>query len=66
MAMHDRKGFLYRFEEVEMLAEHICNLLTNTPLTLSLSKKGIIAAEQRHQPTTNLQQMIKIYHSIIG
>ena len=66
MVTHGETGLLYRFEEVEMLAEHIRNLLTNAPLTLSLSKNGIIAAEQRHHPTTNLQQMIKIYHSIIG
>ena len=55
----------YLFEEVKMLAEHIRNLFTNMTLTLSLSKNGISAAEQRHQPTSNLQQMIKIYHSII-
>ena len=54
----------YLFEEVKMLAEHIRNLFTNMPLTLNLSKKGIIAAGQRHQPTTTLQQMIKIYRSI--
>ncbi len=65
MVTHGETGLLYRFEEVEMLAEGIRNLFMNMALALSLSKKGISASEQRHQPTSNLQQMIKIYRSII-
>ena len=65
MVTHGETGLLYRFEEVEMLAEHIRNLFMNTALALSLSKTGISAAEQRHHQTTNLQQMIKIYRSIV-
>jgi len=62
---HGKTGFLYPFDEAEMLAEHIRNLFTNRSLALSLSKNGINAAEERHQPTSNLKQMIKIYRSII-
>jgi hypothetical protein len=65
MVTQGETGMLYRFEEVEMLAEHIRNLFMNTPLALSLSKTGISAAEQRHHQTTNLQQMIKTYRSIM-
>jgi glycosyltransferase involved in cell wall biosynthesis len=65
MVKHGETGLLYRFEEVEMLAEHIRNLFINMPLALSLSKNGINAAEERHHPATNLQQMIKIYRLAI-
>jgi hypothetical protein len=65
MVTHAETGLLYRFEEVEMLAEHIRNLFTDTALALSLSKNGIRAAEERHHQMTNLQQTIKIYRSII-
>jgi glycosyltransferase involved in cell wall biosynthesis len=58
-------GFLYPFDEVEMLAEHIRNLFTNTPLALSLSKNGIRVAEKRHHQKINLKQMINIYQTII-
>ena len=65
MVTHGETGFLYRFEEVEMLVEHIRNLFMECALLLNLSKNGINAAEQRHHQITNLQQMIKIYRSIV-
>ena len=65
MVTHGETGLLYRFEEVEMLAEHIRSLFTNTSLAQNLSTNGISAAEQRHHQTTNLQQIIKIYRSIV-
>ena len=64
MIEHNETGLLYRFEEVEMLAEHIRNLFTNTTLALRLAKNGINAAQERHHQTNNLQQMISIYKSI--
>lgn len=65
MVTHNETGLLYSFEEVEMLVEYIRNLFTDATLVLKLSKNGIIAAEERHHQTTNLQQIIKIYYSII-
>ena len=65
MVAHNETGLLYRFEEVEMLAEHIRNIFTNTTIALSLSKNSIHAAQERHHQTNNLQQMISIYNSII-
>ena len=65
MITHNVTGLLYRFEEVEMLAEHIRNLFTNTTLALCLSKNGIHAAQKRHHQINSLQQMINIYNSII-
>ncbi len=65
MVTQGETGLLYNFEEVEMLAEHIRSLFTITSLAQNLSTNGISAAEQRHHQTTNLQQMIKTYRSIM-
>lgn len=65
LVVHGETGLLYRFEEIEMLAEHICHIFTDTTLTKNLSAKGIIAAEKRHNQATNLNQMIDIYRSIV-
>jgi glycosyltransferase involved in cell wall biosynthesis len=64
MITHGETGLLYRFEEVEMLAEYIRNIFVNKSLELSLSKNGISTAECRHHQATNLQQMIRIYRLI--
>jgi len=65
MVVHGETGLLYRFEEVEMLAEHIRRIFTDTTLAMYLSEKGIIAAEKRHNQTTNLNQMTVIYRAIV-
>lgn len=65
MITHGNTGLLYRFEEIEMLAEYIRNLFTNTTLALSLSKNGISAAEERHHQANNLKQMLNIYRSML-
>ena len=65
MVTQGKTGLLYRFEEVEMLAEHMRNLFMNTTLALSLSKTGISVAEQRHHQTCNLQKIIEIYRLTI-
>lgn len=65
MIVHGETGMLYRFEEIEMLAEHIRLIFTDTTLTRYFSEKSIIAAEKRHNQITNLNQMIDIYCSMM-
>jgi len=65
MITHGETGLLYRFEEVEMLAEHIRCIFSNTALTMAFSKKGISVAEKRHNQAENLKQMIEIYRGIV-
>ena len=64
MVVHGESGLLYRFEEVEMLAENIRNIFTNNSLAKHLSENGIKSAEVRHCPLTNLQRTLEIYDSI--
>ncbi len=64
MVSHGESGLLYRFEEVEMLAEYIRKIFTNNEIAVRLSKNGIKAAELRHNKQINVEQTVKIYNSI--
>jgi glycosyltransferase involved in cell wall biosynthesis len=64
MVTHGESGMLYRFEEVEMLAENIRTIFTNDEIAIHLSKNGIKAAEQRHNREINASQMVNIYTTI--
>jgi L-malate glycosyltransferase len=59
-------GLLYRFEEVEMLAENIQKIFIDDELAKTLSENGIQVAEKRHNLNSNLKQTIHIYNSIIN
>ena len=61
MVIHGETGLLYRFEEVEMLAQCIRAVLTDDGLAKRLSVSGIAVAEQRHNRQTILTQTIKTY-----
>lgn len=65
MITQDETGRLYRFEEIEMLAQIIREMFTKDSLAIKISKKGIIAAEERHNLLTNLQQLKCIYDTIL-
>ena len=65
MINHGETGLLYRFEEVEMLAECIRCIFTDTTLAMDLSENGIKAAKKRHHQKENLNRMIKIYQLIV-
>lgn len=64
MVIHGETGLLYRFEEVQMLAEHIRTVFTDDILAKKLSLNGIVAAEQRHNRQTNLNQILNIYSKV--
>ncbi len=64
MIDHGETGLLYRFEEVEMLTEHIRRIFTDTTLAMNLSENGIKAAKKRHHQRENLNRMIEIYRLI--
>ena len=62
---HNKSGLLYRFEEIEMLAENIRSIfINNNNLAIRLSKKGIAAASLRHNINVNLNQLQNIYFNI--
>lgn len=64
MVYHNKNGLIYRFEEVEMLAENIRRLFTNNELAVNLSKNAIIEAEKRHDRVANLNRLIEIYNLV--
>lgn len=66
MITHGETGLLYRFEEVEMLAEHIRSIFSNDNLAHKLSSNGIMVAEVRHNRVINLNKTLEIYQEIIA
>lgn len=65
MVVNLESGLLYRFEEVEMLAENIKKIFTDESLANNLSLNGIKAAEKRHDLVQNFERTIEIYKKVI-
>lgn len=57
-------GLLYRFEEVEMLAEEVCRIFSDNGLAMRFSASGREAAHKRHSRTANAQNLIDIYSNV--
>jgi glycosyltransferase involved in cell wall biosynthesis len=66
MVEHGETGFLYRFEEVEMLAAYICLLFSDTKLAVQISEKSKISAAKRHDKNENARTLYNIYLKITG
>lgn len=64
MIVHGKTGFLYRFEEVEMLAFYIQKIFTDDSLTNHLSVNEIKCAQIRHNTKINLEKTLNIYKEI--
>ena len=64
MIIHGETGIMYRFEEVEMLANYIRILFTESDLAKKISSSGIIAAETRHNRLINKETMRAIYSNL--
>jgi glycosyltransferase involved in cell wall biosynthesis len=64
--VEDKKtGYLYRYEEYEMLANIVMNLFAANDLA-QLSAREIAAATARHDRETNAMRLAEIYQNIIG
>jgi glycosyltransferase involved in cell wall biosynthesis len=57
-------GLLYRFEEVEMLAQSVCQIFSDQALAKKLSKRGKMAASARHSQSVNSEKLNSIYQTI--
>lgn len=66
MVEHEQNGLLYRFEEIEMLAQHIRTIFTNFELTQKISSSGITEATKRHDRSMNLNRILTIYKEIVS
>jgi glycosyltransferase involved in cell wall biosynthesis len=65
MITHNVDGMLYRFEEVEQLANYIEEIFTDTKLCLKLSENAIKTAEKRHDKSEITNTTISIYKEIL-
>lgn len=66
MVENNKTGLLYRFEEIEMMAQCVRRIFTDSELVLELSKNSIIAASSRHHIQINLDKTISIYNTIMN
>jgi glycosyltransferase involved in cell wall biosynthesis len=66
LVTHAETGLIYRFEEVEMLAEHIRQVMNDDTFADKISANQIEAATQRHDPVANHQTMMRIYERARG
>ena len=64
LIQHNKSGLLYRFEEVEMLAHHICSIFAQDDLALKLSQAGRRVAQQRHNPSDIADTLYNIYRDL--
>lgn len=60
MVNHNKNGYLYRFEEVEMLAFYIDEIFKNKEINHFFEEK----IAQRHNPNIITQQLLQIYNSV--
>lgn len=65
MVVEGETGLLYRFEEIELLAQHIRIIFTDDDLATKLSKNGIVAANKRHDRDSNVKALITAYKSMV-
>lgn len=63
LVVDGKTGLLYRYEEIEMLAQHIMRLFeTNNFSSLSTSEMSV--AHKRHDRKVNAQRLVEIYREI--
>lgn len=64
MVKHEETGFLYRFEETEMLAYYICKVFGGEYDLTSISQNEVNVAKLRHDPIANCNALMEIYNKI--
>tara|TARA_B110000902_G_scaffold63988_1_gene75816 strand:+ start:4933 stop:6186 length:1254 start_codon:yes stop_codon:yes gene_type:complete len=65
MVSHGKSGFLYRFEEIEMLAHFIREIFNDNSLACQLSTNGIDSAEKRHSRDTIITSLLQLYNELL-
>ncbi|HOF59747.1 MAG TPA: glycosyltransferase family 4 protein [Candidatus Syntrophosphaera sp.] len=65
MVEHGITGFIYRFEEHELLAHFVARIFEERELASRLSKAEIQAAGIRHEPKAGLQGDLRMYADLM-
>jgi glycosyltransferase involved in cell wall biosynthesis len=63
---HGVNGFLYRFEEYELLAEYICHVFGNEELAVEISINARLAMLKTHNSENISETILNIYKEIIS
>lgn len=66
MLKHNEEGFLYCYNEPNMLAEYITQIFESDELSMKFSHNAKITARKRHDPQTLEDTLINIYKSVIA
>jgi len=66
MVIDGETGFLYRFEEISLLAKRVCQIFSNDNLATYLSENAHISALKRHDKFKNATQLYSIYKKILN
>lgn len=64
MVKDGETGFLYRFEEIPLLAKRVCELFADGDLCNQLSEQERVVAAKRHEKAANAEALINIYKEV--
>jgi glycosyltransferase involved in cell wall biosynthesis len=62
---HQENGLLYRFEEYELLADHICRLFSDREYAARLGRRAGLSMRNARSPGNLMEKLISIYHDVI-
>jgi len=65
MVKDGETGFLYRYEEISLLAQRVCELFSNRELCERISVQERTVANARHSKDTNARALVEIYKEIV-
>ena len=65
MVSHKENGFLYCYNEPNLLAHYIKEIFLSNELAQLFSEKGRQVAIERHNPQKLVSSLLSIYHSVI-
>lgn len=66
MLEHNKDGFLYCYNEPNMLAEYLTQIFDSDELANNLSEHARTTARKRHDPVTLENTILSIYNSLIS
>ena len=66
MLEHNKDGFLYCYNEPNMLAEYITRIFESDELAMQLSQHARETARLRHDPATLEKTILNIYETLIS
>lgn len=64
MVKDGETGFLFRFEEIPLLAKRVCELFADGDLCNQLSEQERVVAAKRHEKAVNAEALINIYKEV--